>query len=104
MLPQRGLREVTDFRIHENRFVGALEDGGMRAIVGLQTLKVMAINGNFFAGTVAESLPCSWRVSTQPGIVSKFLETTKSLKVSFSSPQDIASSAQSHKAGRLVGA
>eukprot|EP00971_Amphidinium_carterae_P087525 1731742-Amphidinium_carterae.1 len=53
-LPESGLREVTDFRIFMNRFSGMLSDGGMRAIIGPQTLKVMAINDNFFAGTVAE--------------------------------------------------
>eukprot|EP00971_Amphidinium_carterae_P290306 5764081-Amphidinium_carterae.1 len=33
MVPESGLREVTDFRIQKNHFAGALPDGGMRAML-----------------------------------------------------------------------
>eukprot|EP00971_Amphidinium_carterae_P184584 3664681-Amphidinium_carterae.1 len=59
MLPESGLREVTDFRIQKNYFMGTLHDIVTRVIASLYTLSVMAINDNFFAGTVAESVPRS---------------------------------------------
>eukprot|EP00971_Amphidinium_carterae_P252778 5018573-Amphidinium_carterae.1 len=71
-------RAMTDFEVDRNRFTGSLPDRGMWAMRALEVLvtyenrlaemlpenifiKAMSqlyINDNFFAGTVAESLPC----------------------------------------------
>eukprot|EP00971_Amphidinium_carterae_P276354 5483933-Amphidinium_carterae.1 len=52
MLPKSGFRKVTDFRIHTNRFAGALPDGGMRA---MQAVTFFAISENSFTGMLVES-------------------------------------------------
>eukprot|EP00971_Amphidinium_carterae_P159654 3165556-Amphidinium_carterae.1 len=76
-LPRGGVRAMetlTAFEVQVNHFTGALPDGGLRALTVLGTLqnrlagtlpdgiflKAMPrlyISDNFFAGTVAESLP-----------------------------------------------
>eukprot|EP00971_Amphidinium_carterae_P077569 1533443-Amphidinium_carterae.1 len=93
-LPDGGMRAVialTYFSINANSFTGALPDGGMRAMRALERLltfqnrlagmlpegifiKAMSrlyIWDNFFAGTVAESLPRSY-TSASLGEIARF--------------------------------
>eukprot|EP00971_Amphidinium_carterae_P166121 3292724-Amphidinium_carterae.1 len=52
MLPESGLREVTEFHINTNRFAGALPDEGMRA---MQAVSIFGTALNSFTGMLPES-------------------------------------------------
>eukprot|EP00971_Amphidinium_carterae_P182111 3614220-Amphidinium_carterae.1 len=52
MLPESGFRQLTEFRIFNNRLAGALPDGGMRA---MQAVTYFSTSKNSFAGTLPES-------------------------------------------------
>eukprot|EP00971_Amphidinium_carterae_P210297 4172575-Amphidinium_carterae.1 len=125
MLPESGIRAVTNFEVQVNRFTGSLPDGGMRAMRALEILATyenrlagmlpagihvkavsrLNIYDNFFVGTVGESLPCPYTRATLGEIVqySKLCPPEIPWKC-LSFPQDVASSVQSLKPRKLVGA
>eukprot|EP00971_Amphidinium_carterae_P116147 2301096-Amphidinium_carterae.1 len=98
-LPHRGtrcLREVTWFIIRTNRFSGSLPDGGLRV---MQAVTRLFINDNFFAGTVAESLPLPHESKPwHPPPNTRWRINSRSF------PQNVASSPQSVKPRKHVGA
>eukprot|EP00971_Amphidinium_carterae_P007926 156997-Amphidinium_carterae.1 len=118
-LPGSGMRAmvaVARFRIFSNCFTGALPDDGARTMplqdlslsgngftgsfpegMFVQTLRTIDTVHNYFAGTLAKSLPCS---NTRASLGGLAIVHPKFFGSFLSFPQDVASCDQSRKPGK----